>query len=136
MDEIREYEKLEGSALNKVKELLAYEVTKLVHGEEEAKKAQQTATAIFSGMGDANNMPSAQITKDEISDGIGILDLLAKVEFIPSKGEGRRLIQQGGLSIDNEKVTAIDMTITADSFKDGKIVVKKGNKSFLKIELS
>ena len=136
MDEIREYEKLEGSALNKVKELLAYEVTKLVPGEEEAKKAQQTATAIFSGMGDANNMPSAQITKDEISDGIGILDLLAKVEFIPSKGEGRRLIQQGGLSIDNEKVTAIDMIITADSFKDGKIVVKKGKKSFLKIELA
>jgi len=135
MDEIREYEKLEGSALNKVKELLAYEVTKLVHGEEEAKKAQQTATAIFSGMGDANNMPSAQITKDEISDGIGVLDLLAKVEFIPSKGEGRRLIQQGGLSIDNEKVTAIDTVITADSFKDGKIVVKKGKKSFLKIEL-
>ncbi len=136
MDEIREYEKLEGSALNKVKELLAYEVTKLVHGEEEAKKAQQTATAIFSGMGDANNMPSAQITKDELSDGIGVLDLLAKVEFIPSKGEGRRLIQQGGLSIDNEKVTAIDMIITADSFKDGKIVVKKGKKSFLKIELA
>ena len=135
MDEIREYEKLEGSALNKVKELLAYEVTKLVHGEEEAKKAQQTATAIFSGMGDANNMPSAQITKDEISDGIGVLDLLAKVEFIPSKGEGRRLIQQGGLSIDNEKVTAIDTVITADSFKDGKIIVKKGKKSFLKIEL-
>ncbi|MBQ2889368.1 MAG: tyrosine--tRNA ligase [Clostridia bacterium] len=135
MDEIREYEKLEGSALNKVKELLAYEVTKLVHGEEEAKKAQQTATAIFSGMGDANNMPSAQITKDEISDGIGVLDLLAKVEFIPSKGEGRRLIQQGGLSIDNEKVTAIGTVITADSFKDGKIIVKKGKKSFLKIEL-
>ena len=135
MEEIREYEKLEGSALNKVKELLAYEVTKLVHGEEEAKKAQQTASAIFSGMGDANNMPSAVITKDEISNGIAILDLLTKVEFIPSKGEGRRLIQQGGLSIDNEKVTAIDMVITADSFKDGKIVVKKGKKSFLKIEL-
>ena len=136
MEEIREYEKLEGSQLNKVKELLAYEVTKLVHGEEEAKKAQQTAAAIFLGLGDANNMPSAQITRDELSGGIGVLDLLAKVEFIPSKGEGRRLIQQGGLSIDNEKVTAIDMTITADNFKDGKIVVKKGKKSFLKIELS
>ncbi len=135
MDEIREYEKLEGSALNKVKELLAYEVTKLVHGEEEARKAQQAANAIFSGMGDADNMPSAQIAKDEISGGIGVLDLLLKVELIPSKGEGRRLIQQGGLSIDNEKVTAIDMVVTPDSFKDGKIVVKKGKKSFLKIEL-
>ena len=99
MDEIREYEKLEGSQLNKVKELLAYEVTKLVHGEEEAKKAQETAAAIFSGQGDAANMPSAQVTTDEIGDGIAILDLLANVKFIPSKGEGRRLIQQGGLSI-------------------------------------
>ena len=87
-------------------------------------------------MGDADNMPSAQISKDEIGNGIGVFDLLSKVEFIPSKGEGRRLIQQGGLSIDNEKVTAIDMTLTPDSFKDGKIVVKKGKKSFLKIELA
>jgi len=136
MDEIREYEKLEGSQLNKVKELLAFEVTKLVHGEEEAKKAQETAAAIFSGQGDAANMPSAQVTADEIGDGIAILDLLVNVKFIPSKGEGRRLIQQGGLSVDNEKVTGIDLVITKDSFNDGKIVVKKGKKSFLKIELA
>lgn len=136
MDEIREYEKLEGSQLNKVKELLAYEVTKLVHGEEEAKKAQETAAAIFSGQGDAANMPSAQVVADEIGDGITVLDLLVNVKFIPSKGEGRRLIQQGGLSIDNEKVTGIDLVITKDSFKDGKIIVKKGKKSFLKIELA
>ena len=136
MDEIREYEKLEGSQLNKVKEILAYEVTKLVHGEAEAQKATETAAAIFSGAGDAANMPSAQISADEIGDGIAVLDLLANVKFIPSKGEGRRLIQQGGLSIDNEKVTGIDLVITKDSFKDGKIIVKKGKKSFLKIELA
>ena len=136
MDEIREYEKLEGSQLNKVKEVLAYEVTKLVHGEEEAKKAQETASAIFSGAGDAENMPSAQVSENDIADGIKVLDLLVNVNFIPSKGEGRRLIQQGGLSIDNEKVTEIDLVITKDSFKDGKIIVKKGKKSFLKIELA
>ena len=136
MDEIREYEKLEGSQLNKVKEVLAYEVTKLVHGEEEAKKAQETASAIFSGAGDAENRPSAQVSENDIADGIKVLDLLANVNFIPSKGEGRRLIQQGGLSIDNEKVTEIDLVITKDSFKDGKIIVKKGKKSFLKIELA
>ena len=136
MDEIREYEKLEGSQLNKVKEVLAYEVTKLVHGEDEAKKAQATASAIFSGAGDAENMPSAQVSESDIADGIKVLDLLANVNFIPSKGEGRRLIQQGGLSIDNEKVTEIDLVITKESFKDGKIIAKKGKKSFLKIELA
>lgn len=136
MDEIREYEKLEGSQLNKVKEVLAYEVTKLVHGEAKAQKAKETAAAIFSGAGDASNMPSAQITEAQIGDGIAVLDLLANVNFIPSKGEGRRLIQQGGLSIDNEKITGIDLVITKESFKDGKIIVKKGKKSFLKIELA
>ena len=136
MDEIREYEKLEGSQLNKVKELLAFEVTKLVHGEEEAQKAKETAAAIFSGQGDAQNMPSETVTDEDIGDGIAILDLLAKVNFIPSKGEGRRLIQQGGLSVDNEKVTDIGLVITKDSFNDGKIVIKKGKKSFLKIELA
>ena len=81
-------------------------------------------------------MPSAQVSENDIADGIKVLDLLVNVNFIPSKGEGRRLIQQGGLSIDNEKVTEIDLVITKDSFKDGKIIVKKGKKSFLKIELA
>ena len=135
MDEIREYEKLEGSQLNKVKELLAFEVTKMVHGEEEANKEKQAASAIFSGAGDDANMPKAQIERSIAENTIGVLDLLVMVKLIPSKGEGRRLIQQGGLSIDGEKVTAIDYTLNADSFKDGKIVVKKGKKSFLKIEL-
>ena len=135
MEEIREYEKLEGSQLNKVKEILAYEVTKLVHGEEEAQKAKQAATAIFAGAGNDENMPSAQIEASVIGDGIGVLDLLLAAGLIPSKGEGRRLVQQGGISLDNEKVTAIDMVITKDNFKDNKIIAKKGKKSFLKIEL-
>ena len=136
MDEIREYEKLEGSQLNKVKEVLAYEVTKLVHGEEEADKAKQAANAIFAGVGNDENMPSAKIDASVIGDGIGVLDLLLAAGLIPSKGEGRRLIQQGGISLDNEKVTAIDLVITKDSFKDNKIIAKKGKKSFVKIELS
>ena len=135
MEKIREYEKLEGSQLNKVKEVLAYEVTKLVHGEEEAAKAHQAAQAIFAGVGNDENMPSAQISEAEIGDGIGVLDLLLKAGLIPSKGEGRRLVQQGGVSLDGEKVTAIDAVITKDSFTDGKIIAKKGKKSFLKIEL-
>ena len=135
MDEIKEYEKLEGSQLNKVKEILAYEVTKLVHGEEEAEKAKQAANAIFSGAGNSENMPSFQIESTKISEGIGVLDLLLTAGLIPSKGEGRRLIMQGGVSIDGEKVTAVDMVITKDSFNDGQMIVKKGKKSFLKIEL-
>ena len=135
MDKIREFEKLEGAELNSVKELLAYEVTKLVHGEQEAQKAQSAARAIFSGSGDIDNMPTEKISEEELGGGIQILDLLTKVGFIPSKGEGRRLITQGGLSVDGEKVTAIDLVITKDSFKEGRIVIKKGKKSFLKIEL-
>ena len=135
MDEIREYEKLEGSALNPVKERLAYELTMLVHGEEEATKAQNAARAVFSKGFDDENMPSTQISADDVADGIGVLDLLHKVGMIPSKGEGRRLVQQGGITIDGEKVTAVDLVVTKDMFKDNKIIVKKGKKSFLKIEL-
>ena len=135
MDQIREYEKLEGGELNKVKDILAYELTMLVHGEEEAKKAQETAKAIFSGQGDAANMPSEAVAEEQIGDGILILDLLTAVKMIPSKGEGRRLIQQGGISVDGEKITDINHLITKESFKDNQIIVKKGKKSFLKIEI-
>lgn len=133
MEEIREYEKLEGSALNAVKARLAYEVTALVHGKEEAEKAEAAAKAVFSGAGDDANMPTAEITAAELGEGMPVLDLLTKVGFIPSKGEGRRLIQQNGLSINDEKVADISLMITADSFADGKLVAKKGKKSFLKI---
>lgn len=133
MDEIREYEKLEGSELNRVKEILAYEVTKLVHGEDEAAKAQNAARAVFLGGGNDENMPSATIDKTLLKDGIGILDLLCEVKMLPSKGEGRRLIQQGGISINGEKITATDYKVTEDIFTDGKITVKKGKKSFLKV---
>ena len=135
MDEIREYEKLEGSQLNPVKERLAFELTSMVHGNEEAVKAQEATRAVFSGAGNADNMPSADISESEIKDGMPILDLLVKVGLIPSKGEGRRLITQGGISVNGEKVTDISLAITPESFDGGKIVVKKGKKSFLRIDL-
>lgn len=135
MEEIREYEKLEGSALNEAKARLAYEVTKLVHGEEEAQKADAAAKAVFSGAGDDSNMPTAEVSAEELGGGMPVLDLLTKAGFIPSKGEGRRLIQQNGLSINDKKIADINTVITAADFTDDKLIAKKGKKSFLKIVL-
>lgn len=131
MEQIAEYEKLEGQELNKVKCILAYEVTKMVHGEEAAKAANDAALSVFSG-GTAN-MPSQELDQTVIGDGINVLDLLCEVKLIPSKGEGRRLIQQNGLTINNEKVTDVNMVVTKDMFSDDGMVVKKGKKTFLKI---
>ena len=128
-----EYEKCEGAELNKVKCVLAYEVTKMVHGEEEAKKANDAAMAIFGGGGNTANMPSAEVDASQIEAGVNILDLLLQVKLIPSKGEGRRLIQQNGLSVNGEKVKDIGTVIDNSYFGDGEMVVKKGKKTFLKI---
>lgn len=134
MEQIAEYEKLEGQELNKVKCILAYEVTKMVHGEEAAKAANDAALAIFSG-GNTENMPSKSIASATMQDGMNILDLLTAVELVPSKGEGRRLIQQNGLSINGEKATSIELNITADNFQNGELILKKGKKTFLKLIL-
>lgn len=135
MDEIREYEKLEGQELNKVKERLAFEVTKMVHGEVEAKKAQEAAKSVF-GNGISNeNMPTFEISENDINEGINVIDLITLAGLVPSKGEGRRVVQQGGLSIDGEKVNDISVIMTKEQFKDGSIVIKKGKKVFLKIVL-
>ncbi|HIW56708.1 MAG TPA: tyrosine--tRNA ligase [Firmicutes bacterium] len=133
LEQIAEYEKLEGQELNKVKCVLAYEVTKMVHGEEEAKKANDAATAIFSGGGNTDNMPSAEIPAAKIDEGVNILDLMVEVGLVPSKGEGRRLIQQNGLSVNGEKATSVDMVIDNDFFGEGHMVLKKGKKTFLKV---
>ncbi|MBR2477060.1 MAG: tyrosine--tRNA ligase [Clostridia bacterium] len=134
MEEIHELEKLQGAELNEAKKILAYEVTKLVHGEEEASKSKSAAEAAFGGASSAN-MPSTEISADELGEGINILDLLLSCGLIPSKGEGRRLVQQGGVSVDNEKVTAIDKMITASDFNDGEIIIKKGKKVFHRVVL-
>ena len=133
LEQIAEYEKLEGQELNKVKCVLAYEVTKMVHGEEEAKKANDAAMAIFQGGNDTSNMPAATVSKSDIENGINILDLLVSVNLVASKSEGRRLVQQNGIAINGEKVTAVDAVINSDFFKDGEMVIKKGKKVFLKL---
>ena len=136
LEEIDKMDKWEGSQLNTAKEILAFELTKLVHGEEEANKAQQTARALFSGSGNLDNMPSYTLSKDDLTDGkIAVNDILFKAGMTKSKGEGRRLIEQGGVSVNDKKVASTVETVCADDFSDGSIIVKKGKKVFYKIIL-
>ncbi len=136
LEEIDKMDKWKGSQLNTAKEILAFELTKLVHGEEEANKAQQTARALFSGSGNLDNMPSYTLSKDDLTDGkIAVNDILFKAGMTKSKGEGRRLIEQGGVSVNDKKVASAVETVCADDFSDGSIIVKKGKKVFYKIIL-
>lgn len=135
LEEIAELEKLEGAEINKAKEILAFELTKLVHGEEEATKAQNTARSVFAGGGKDANMPSTDLTKDELGEGIQILDLLVKCGLISSKGEGRRLITQNGISVDDVKVSDVFLEIKEDDFTDNELVIKKGKKVYHKVNL-
>ena len=135
LEEIAELEKLEGAEINKAKEVLAFELTKLVHGEEEATKAQNTARTVFAGGGKDANMPSTDLTKEELGEGIQILELLVKCELISSKGEGRRLIKQNGISVNDAKVTDIFLEIKEDDFTDNELVIKKGKKVYHKVNL-
>ena len=129
IEEIEAMKDWEGSQLNRAKEILAYELTKLVHGEEEAKKAQEGAKALFGGAGNTENMPSTEIPAAEIpADGINILDLLVKTGLAPSKSEARRLVQQGGISVDDAKVTDPNALVKIDA----EVIVKKGKKVFHK----
>lgn len=133
LEEIDELAKLEGSEINKAKEILAHELTELVHGKEEADKAQEAAIAIFSNKTNTDNMPSTTLTEADFADGeIGILDLMKKCGLIPSNGEGRRLIQQGGVSVDDEKVTDVYAKVAKSDFEKGYVVIKKGKKVYHK----
>ena len=133
LEQIDEMDSWEGSQLNQAKEILAYELTALVHGEEEAKKAQEGARALFSA-GNAANMPTAELEEGDFTDGsIDLISLLVKAELVASRSEGRRAIEQGGVSIDGEKITDIKYTVAkADIPKDG-MVLKRGKKKFKKI---
>ncbi|MBS7360294.1 MAG: tyrosine--tRNA ligase, partial [Oscillospiraceae bacterium] len=134
LEQIDEMDKWEGSELNKAKEILAYELTALVHGEEEAKKAESAAKAIFAGAGNSENMPSTSISKDELQDGaIGLIDAMVKAELCASRGEARRLIQQGGVSVDDVKITEPMHLISSDDLSKGYAIIKKGKKVFHKI---
>ena len=133
LEEIDELAKLEGSEINKAKEILAHELTELVHGKEEADKAQEAARAIFANKTNTDNMPSTTLTEADFADGeIGILDLMKKFGLIPSNGEGRRLIQQGGVSVDDEKVTDVYAKVAKSDFEKGYVVIKKGKKVYHK----
>ena len=133
LEEIDEMDKWEGSQLNTAKEILAYELTKLVHGEEEAEKAQTAAKALFSS-GNAANMPTYELTEDDFNgDAIDILSILQKSGLAPSRSEARRNVEQGGVTIDGEKVTDVRMTLTKEQISAEGIVVKRGKKKFMKV---
>jgi tyrosyl-tRNA synthetase len=135
MDEVRRLGALEGAEINKAKEVLAFEVTKLIHGEEEATKAQNASRALFAGGGDESAIPFTEMDRSVFEKGIGILDLLKELGLTKSNGEGRRLVEQGGISIDDVKVEEINRTITLDDFKDGKILIRKGKKVYHQVRI-
>ncbi len=135
LEQIEEMDKWEGSQLNRAKEILAYELTSLVHGEEEAKAAEASSKALFGGRGDDENMPMTEITINDLSDGvIDIMTALVKTGLCASKSEARRNIQQGGVSVNDEKIADISVFYDADTLKNG-IVIKRGKKNFNKLIL-
>ena len=135
LEQIDEMDKWEGSQLNKAKEILAYELTSLVHGEEEAKKAETAAKALFVGGGDSEHMPTTEIAEADLTDdAMDIMTVLVKSGLCDSKSDARRNIQQGGVTVDDEKVTDISKTYSADELKNG-IVVRRGKKNFNKVIL-
>ena len=137
LEQIDEMDKWEGSQLNKAKEILAYELTKLVHGEDEANKAQEAARALFGGGADSDNMPSTELNAADFADGkIGIIDILVKAGLAKSRGEARRLIEQGGVSVNDEKIKSLDFSLTADEIATNPAIVKKGKKIFHKIVMA
>lgn len=137
LEQIDEMDKWEGSQLNKAKEILAYELTKLVHGEDEANKAQEAARALFGGGADSDNMPSTELNAADFADGkIGIIDILVKAGLAKSRGEARRLIEQGGVSVNDEKIKSLDFALTADEIAVNPAIVKKGKKIFHKIVMA
>ena len=140
IDEIEMMESWEGSELNKAKEILAYEVTRLIHGEQEAKNAQEAARAIFGRGQNTDNMPFTEIGREEMDEhGMMIIDLMLKSNLVASKGEARRLIEQGGVSIcsgeEYEKVKDVTIKVSRNDFKEGYIIIKKGKKVYHKIIL-
>ena len=134
LEQIDEMATWEGSQLNKAKEVLAYELTNLVHGEEEAKKAQEGARALFAGGANTANMPSTELTEEDFTeDQIDLITLLVKSQLVPTRSEGRRAIEQGGVSIDGEKITDIKHMVSKESLQGDGIVLKRGKKKFNKV---
>jgi len=135
LEEIDAMDKWEGAQLNKAKEILAFELTKLVHGEEEALKAQETSKALFAGGADLSSMPTTEITEAEFGEGMDILTILTKTGLCASRGEGRRLLQQNGVKLNDQKVPGFDYVVTKADFTDGAIKLQKGKKIFHRVQL-
>lgn len=135
MDEVRRLGALEGAQINHAKEVLAFEITKIVHGEDEAAKAQEAAKALFSDGANMDHVPSTEISKVELGDGISIIDLMIKADLIKTKSEGRRLLEQNGVRVNDEVFSDISKLIAENDFKDGKLMIKKGKKIFHRIIL-
>lgn len=136
MDEVRRLGALEGAEINKAKEVLAFEITKIVHGEEEAVKAQEAARALFVSGGISEDMPTTTYTKTDFDDGKDLITLLVDTKLAPSRSEARRLITQGGVLVNDEKVTEIDKTYTLKDFEDGEsLIIKKGKKGYHQIKV-
>ena len=134
LEEIDAMESWEGAQLNEAKEILAFELTKLVHGEEEASKAREASHALFAGGGDSAHMPTVELSSADFADGdMDILSLLVKTELAPSRSDARRAVEQGGVSVADEKVTDIKTAYNADSFGADGLVVKRGKKKFVKV---
>lgn len=135
LEQIDEMDKWEGSQLNRAKEILAYELTALVHGEEEAKKAEESAKALFGAGGNNANMPTSTLTDADFENGnINVLSMLVATGLCPSRGEARRLVQQGGVTIDDVKVTSIDESLARERFEGEGIIVRKGKKVFHRVK--
>ena len=135
LEQIDEMDKWEGSQLNRAKEILAYELTALVHGEEEAKKAEESAKALFGAGGDSANMPTSVLTDADFENGsINVLSMLVTTGLCPSRGEARRLVQQGGVTIDDVKVASIDESLARERFEGEGIIVRKGKKVFHRVK--
>lgn len=135
LDEIEKLASLEGAEINKAKEVLAFEVTKMIHGEEEAIKAEKASKALFAGAEEEGSIPFTELDKSIFEEGIGILDLLKNIGLTKSNSEGRRLVEQGGISIDDEKVKDIGTTITLEDFSDGKILIRRGKKVYHQVRI-
>ncbi|MBS4537658.1 tyrosine--tRNA ligase [Clostridium sp. D2Q-11] len=135
MDEVRRLGSLEGSEINKAKEILAFEFTKIVHGEEEAKKAEKAAKALFSGGVDMSNVPSTDMDKSIFEAGIGLLGLMTDLGLTSSNGEARRLVKQGGVSVNDKQITDFRKEITIEDFEDGKLMIRKGKKKYHQVKI-
>lgn len=133
MEEVRRLAALEGAEINKAKEILAFEVTKIVHGEAAAEGAREAAKALFGGGGPSDNIPTFEIDSTRMAEGVQLLEMLLEAGFIPSRSEGRRLIEQNGLMMGSEKVADLNRMLTSDLFIDHKLLIKKGKKNYLQL---